>query len=179
MKTSNETKNLMKAMFAFQGKVNAVKKTAQNDHFKSNYADLTSILNTINPVCQELGLLITQHPDGDELITRITHVESGEWMQSEQVLRMRDANNPQQYGSSLTYGRRYALAAIFNLNQEDDDGNSAAGHKVKAVKEWLTKSHGMWVHATEHMQKGKPIADIEKHYLLSKEIKSELLKLAK
>ena len=44
MKTSNETNNLVKALFEFQGKVNAVKKTAKNDHFHSSYADLSSIL---------------------------------------------------------------------------------------------------------------------------------------
>jgi ABC-type uncharacterized transport system ATPase subunit len=63
-----------------------------------------SILDTINPILQECGILVTQHPHDDEvLVTTIYHVESGEFMQSEQVLRMKDANNPQQQGSaSLT-----------------------------------------------------------------------------
>jgi hypothetical protein len=179
MKTSNETKNLVKALFDFQGKVNAVKKTAKNDHFQSKYADLNSILTTINPVCQELGLLITQHPHDDVLVTKVYHVESGEWMQSEQLLRMRDANNPQQYGSALTYSRRYALASIFNLNQADDDGNSASGHQVKAVKEWLTPKHTMWIHAVEHMKKGKPIKDIEAQYALQPDVKQQLMDIRK
>lgn len=168
MKTSENTSNLVKALYEFQGKVNAVKKTAQNDHFKSNYADLSSILTTINPVMQELGLLVTQHPHDDVLVTKIYHVESGEWMQSEQVLRMRDANNPQQYGSALTYARRYALASIFNLNQEDDDANSASGHQVKTVKETLTPQHPMWQKALDHIKGGGSIKDITSKFVVSK-----------
>jgi hypothetical protein len=168
MKTSNETSNLVKALFDFQGKVNAVKKTAKNDHFNSAYADLSSILTTINPVCQELGLLITQHPHDEVLVTKVYHVESGEWMQSEQLLRMRDANNPQQYGSALTYARRYALASIFNLNQADDDANSASGHEVKAVKETLTPQHPMWQKAIEHIAGGGALSDVTSKFVISK-----------
>lgn len=178
MKTSNETKNLVKALFEFQGKVNAVKKTAKNDHFHSKYADLTSILLTINPVLQDLGLLVTQHPHDDVLVTKVYHVESGEWMQSEQVLRMRDPNNPQQYGSALTYCRRYALASIFNLNQEDDDGNSASGHKVTTAKETLTPKHPMWQKALQHLQDGGSVKDITNKYVVNKD-HLEMLKATK
>lgn len=31
------------------------------------------------------------------------------------------------YGSAMTYARRYALAAIAGLYQDDDDGNAASG----------------------------------------------------
>ena len=179
MNTSNETTNLWKAMYAFHSKVNAVKKTAKNDHFHSTYADLNSILTTINPVLQELGMIVTQHPQGEVLITRVIHVESGEWMQSEQFLRMKDDNNVQHYGSALTYSRRYALASIFSLNQADDDGNSASGHKVKAVKEWLTPSHKMWQYAVDHMKKGKPIKDIEAHFGLQPDVKKQLMDIKK
>jgi len=171
MRTSDKITNLTKALFDFQGKVNAVKKTAKNDHFHSRYADLSSILLTINPVCQELGLLITQHPHDEVLVTTIYHVESGEWMQSEQLLRMRDANNPQQYGSALTYARRYALASIFNLNQEDDDGNSASGHKVTTAKEAMHPKHPLWAKAVEHIKGGGSIKDIEAKYILKEDYK--------
>jgi hypothetical protein len=86
MKTSENITNLTKALFAFHGKVSSVKKTANNPHFKSNYADLSSILDTINPILQECGILVTQHPHEDVLITTMYHAESGEFMQSEQVL---------------------------------------------------------------------------------------------
>jgi hypothetical protein len=179
MKVSENITNLTKALFQFQGKVSSVKKSAKNPHFKSTYADLTSILDTINPILQECGLLVTQHPNEDVLITTVYHAESGEYMQSEQILRMKDLNNPQQQGSAITYSRRYALASIFNLNQEDDDGNAAASQPTqKMVKETLTPTHKMWDKAIDHLKKGNPIADITRNYSVAKE-HLELLKAVK
>ena len=171
MKTSEKITNLTKALFEFQGKVTSVKKSAKNPHFKSNYADLSSILEVITPALQECGLFVTQHPHDDVLVTTVYHAETGEYMQSEQVLRMKDANNPQQQGSAITYARRYALAAIFNLNQEDDDANSASGHKVTTAKEALHPKHPMWAKAAEHVSKGGSVKDIEAKYILSEEYK--------
>lgn len=171
MITSEKITNLTKAMFSFQTKVSSVKKTANNPHFKSTYADLTSILETINPILQECGLLVTQHPHDDSLVTTVYHAESGEFMQSKQVLRMKDLSNPQQQGSSLTYARRYSLAAIFHLNQTDDDGNVASGIKVQAIKEQLTPKHQMWSKALEHLSKGGSVSDIEAKYVLTDEVR--------
>jgi hypothetical protein len=167
MKTSEKITNLTKSLFEFQGKVTSVKKNAKNDHFKNKYADLTSIIETINPILQECGILVTQHPNEDVLVTTVYHAESGEFMQSEQVLRMKDLNNPQQQGSAITYARRYALASIFNLNQEDDDANSATGYQVKAVKEEMTPKHPLWKKAVDHIAKGGSISDVTDKYIVS------------
>lgn len=167
MKTSEKITNLTKALFEFQGKVTSVKKNAKNDHFKNKYADLTSIIETINPILQECGILVTQHPNEDVLVTTIYHAESGEFMQSEQVLRMKDLNNPQQQGSAITYARRYALASIFNLNQEDDDANTATGYQVKAVKEEMTPKHPLWKKAVDHIAKGGSVSDVTDKYIVS------------
>jgi hypothetical protein len=92
---------------------------------------------------------------------------------------MKDLNNPQQQGSAITYSRRYALASIFNLNQEDDDGNAAASQPTqKMVKETLTPTHKMWDKAIDHLKKGNPIADITRNYTVAKE-HLELLKAVK
>jgi hypothetical protein len=167
MKTSGKITNLTKAMFCFQTKVSAVKKSANNPHFKSKYADLSAILEVINPIMIECGLLVTQHPNEDSLVTTVYHADSGEWMQSEQVLRMKDLNNPQQQGSAITYARRYALASIFNLNQEDDDANTATGYQVKAVKEEMTPKHPLWKKAVDHIAKGGSISDVTDKYIVS------------
>jgi hypothetical protein len=111
--------------------------------------------------------LVTQHPNEDVLVTTVYHAESGEFMQSEQVLRMKDLNNPQQQGSAITYARRYALASIFNLNQEDDDANTATGYQVKAVKEEMTPKHPLWKKAVDHIAKGGSISDVTDKYIVS------------
>jgi hypothetical protein len=92
-------------------------------------------------------------------------------MQSEQVLRIKDASNPQAYGSAITYARRYALAGIFCLNQEDDDANSATGIKVTTAKETLHPKHPMWDKAVLHVTNGGSIKDIEAKYVISEEYK--------
>jgi hypothetical protein len=39
--------------------------------------------------------------------------------------------SPQEYGSALTYARRYAVSAIIGIvADEDDDGNRAQGHEA-------------------------------------------------
>lgn len=174
MKTSEKITNLTKALFEFQGKVTSVKKSANNPHFKKSYADLTAILEAITPALLECGLFVTQHPHDDVLVTTVYHAESGEFMQSEQILRMKDANNPQQQGSAITYARRYALAAIFNLNQTDDDANSATGIKVTTAKDTMHPKHALWAKAVEHIKGGGSIKDIEEKFMISDEYKAIL-----
>lgn len=171
MKTSDKITTLTKALFEFQGKVTSVKKSATNPHFRKNYADLSAILEVINPIMQQCGLFVTQHPHEDVLITTVYHAESGEFMQSEQILRIKDASNPQAQGSAITYARRYALASIFCLNQEDDDANTATGIRVTTAKESLHPKHPLWAKAVEHVTNGGSIKDIEAKYVLSEEYK--------
>jgi len=48
---------------------------------------------------------------------------SGEWVSSD--LQMPVAQKtPQGYGSALTYARRYSLAALVGIAQDDDDGEA-------------------------------------------------------
>ena len=42
--------------------------------------------------------------------------------------------DPQAIGSTITYGRRYALAAMVGLAQEDDDGEKAMARQEKKDK---------------------------------------------
>jgi hypothetical protein len=53
--------------------------------------------------------------------------KSGEWMRGTSAAPVVKAD-PQGVGSAITYLRRYSLAAVCGIAQEDDDGN-AASHK--------------------------------------------------
>src|SRR6202008_4399225 len=59
------------------------------------------------------------------MTTRLLH-ESGEWMEGTLVMPL-PKQDPQGFGSAMTYARRYALAAITGLYQDDDDGNAGSG----------------------------------------------------
>ncbi|KAG1445345.1 hypothetical protein G6F57_017589 [Rhizopus arrhizus] len=52
--------------------------------------------------------------------------ESGEWISDTLVMPL-PKQDPQGYGSAMPYARRYALAAITGVYQDDDDGNAASG----------------------------------------------------
>lgn len=129
MTSSNEIDKIALALVAFQEEVGNPKKTADNPFFKSKYADLDEIINTIRPTLAKNGLCIIQSPEGEgsmaKVTTRILH-SSGQWIEGTLSLTA-VKNDPQGMGSAITYARRYSLAGICGLAQEDDDGNSASG----------------------------------------------------
>ena len=79
------------------------------------------------------GLSITQTfsippQDCGEVIIETTLMhDSGEWVSSQLALRP-VKNDPQAFGSAITYGRRYSLAAILGIVTDDDDDGNDASH---------------------------------------------------
>lgn len=147
MKTSEKITSVMTALLKFQGQVNKIKKDSKNPHFKSNYASLSKILEETNPVLTDCGLVLTQHFDVDVLTTMLCHAETGEFMQSDYPINVKDASNPQQLGSALSYARRYGIQSILNLNASDDDGAAASNAPNSAVvteKADLTLKSSQW-----------------------------------
>ena len=106
-----------------------------NPFFKSKYADLPSVWEAASSF-RENGIAITQSPMDapDEYIvldTQLSHI-SGQWMRSRLKIRVAK-NDPQGYGSALTYARRYALGCMTGIvTEEDDDGNAASHAPAKA-----------------------------------------------
>ena len=147
MKTSEKTTNFTQSMFQFQQKVQKIKKDSKNPHFKSTYASLANILDAVMPVLTECGILVTQAPMGGVLITRLTHFESGEYIECEHDLVMKDPNNPQAIGSAMSYARRYSLTSMLVLNIDDDDAVAAStvpSQKAKPPKDVLTMNSKRW-----------------------------------
>lgn len=131
MDKSPTIKELATALCKFQSEVSAVKKDGNNPYFKSKYATLENILETIKTPLKNAGLSFVQLPCGDnELSTIIMHI-SGEFIQSVVKMNPKD-NTPQGQGSAITYMRRYALSSALGIaTEEDDDGNHASGLKSK------------------------------------------------
>ena len=131
MKKSESIKQITVALLRFQASVAKIGKDGNNPFFKSKYATLSNILDTVQPELTEQKLAVAQFPDGEGLTTILTH-ESGEWMEATYTLTP-VKNDPQGWGSAITYARRYALSGILGLNiDDDDDGNKASyvGQKV-------------------------------------------------
>lgn len=129
MQKSETIAALADALAKAQGEIENASKNAANPHFKSRYADLAEVLNTVRPVFAKHGLAVTQFPSFDggvaHVETILTH-SSGEWMSgiASAPVGKQDA---QGVGSAVTYLRRYSLAAVAGVAQEDDDGRSVVG----------------------------------------------------
>lgn len=168
MKKSESIKNLGLALCNFQASMGKVSKESSNPFFKSKYASLANILDTIQKPLSEANLAFSQMPDENALTTILIHSESGEWIESSYVMPVAKQNDPQAMGSAITYARRYALGAILGLNiDDDDDGEKAMGRNNAPKKEELHPKHSNWAKAVEHLKTGGLMTDITNKYEVS------------
>ena len=94
---------------------------------RSTYAKIEHCCEYLNPLLAKFDLsvkqLLSYNEYGEDiLITRLSH-KSGQWYESVALLKMDKVgaqSSNQQYGSSITYMRRYALLAILGIGQIDD-----------------------------------------------------------
>jgi len=127
MNKSESIKKLAAALNKFQASISGAKKKSKNPFFKSNYADLKEVIECAKEALSENGLSYSQFPisaEGKAGVRTILMHESGEWMEDTLLLAC-VKQDPQAYGSAITYARRYALQAILGIPSEDDDGNNA------------------------------------------------------
>lgn len=130
MNKSEQINELAAALAKAQGELENASKSSNNPHFKSKYADLAEILNTVRPVFASNGLSVSQCPSFEAGIVSVETVlmhSSGQWMSST-ISAPVSKQDAQGVGSAITYCRRYSLAAVAGVAQEDDDANSAVGH---------------------------------------------------
>lgn len=127
---SADIKDIATALSAFQGQVEAVKKDAENPFFRSKYASLAGIMDTIKKPLSENGLAIAQFPLPNGQLTTILMHKSGQFIKATYEMRPKD-QTPQAVGSMLTYMRRYAISAVLGIATEDDDGAEASGTTEK------------------------------------------------
>lgn len=88
------------------------------------YATLESVIDAIKGPMTKNGITVSQFPGTAEggkvpIITLVTH-KSGQFFRHEFAMPI-GQTTPQTVGSAITYGRRYALMAIFGIAPEDDD----------------------------------------------------------
>lgn len=138
MKTSESITSIAPALLKAQKAIKFASKDAKNPHFKNTYADLPAVIDAVKSALNDNGIMFAQSAtDSDptylRLTTRLIH-ESGEWVEDTCTMPLAK-NDPQGYGAAMTYARRYCLAALVGLYQDDDDGNTASGTKSGALSE--------------------------------------------
>lgn len=134
MRTSENIDQIATALAHAQGELTDPKKDAQGYGYK--YAELSSYLQIVRPVMARHGLSLTQFAEdaeplahGDiriprvQLTTRLTHA-SGQWYEallSMEIEPKKGLSHAQNVGATITYARKYAVACMLGIAQEDDD----------------------------------------------------------
>ena len=104
-------------------------KTNTNPHFKSRYVGLDGCVEAVIDALNNNGIYLMQknHPNDTGIAVETIFIhESGESISGGVLTVPADKQNPQGYGSALTYARRYSLMAACGIAPEDDDGQAAS-----------------------------------------------------
>jgi hypothetical protein len=123
MTTSEQLNEIAAALAKAQGAMKNAALNKVNPHFRSKYADLAGIRDTVIPALTANGIAVVQTLDADAVLTRLMHA-SGQWIESRCLIPAQA--DMQKMGSAITYARRYSLSAICGIAaDEDDDANAA------------------------------------------------------
>lgn len=129
----SDTKNIFAALVKAQRSFGPVLKEKNNPAFKgSKYADLGACVDAVMGPLNAAGIAVIQkqHPhDGGVCVETVFLHESGESYSTGMLTVPASKQDPQGYGSALTYARRYSLMAACGMAPEDDDGNAASKTK--------------------------------------------------
>lgn len=127
--TKIEASSLSVDLVAAFAEIGGAAKDKTNPHFKSKYADLSSVVEAIKPVLARHSLAFYQRCQPSEsgvLVQTLLRHAGGEEVDMGMLFVPANKNDAQGFGSALTYARRYALMTAFGVPAEDDDGNAAA-----------------------------------------------------
>jgi hypothetical protein len=125
---SEDVSEITKALVGLQHELAPVRRESKNPFLGTRYADLSACWEALRePLARHnLAVVQTTEPGADGhllIVTELLHT-SGQWIRGHLPIKP-TKQDPQSLGSAITYGRRYALAAICGLVQEDDDAEGA------------------------------------------------------
>lgn len=149
--TTNEERprTIADALAAAQAEMTDPVKDSVNPHFKSKFVSLCALFQAVRPVLAKHGIAFTQttrvEDDGRVLLVTRLHWHDEEIVGYYPVVTTK--NDPQGFGSAVTYAKRYAFQAIVGVAaDEDDDGNAASAasskpsaSQVDALAEFIAK----------------------------------------
>lgn len=154
--SSEDTKELDTAMSKAWGEFPKIGYNRDNPFFKSNYADLQIIIDTIRPLLAKNGLYISYFTEitaeGMTILrTRLRHA-SGQWIETRARI-IPQKNDQQSYGSCLTYNRRYSILSLLGLGVADDPHDDDAEREMVPVRD--VKSKGVAINTKYNPQEEK------------------------
>lgn len=139
MQKSEQINELSKALVDFQAEVPPAPMRNTNPFLRNRYADLGTIKETAKDLLKKYGLAVTQltsmTPDGKLALTTMLMHESGQYVADTTTIPVEASKGmsaAQAAGSTITYMRRYALAAILGMYADEDvDGSEPVYEHVE------------------------------------------------
>lgn len=136
METSQSIVNITKALLKAQKNIGFAVKGSKNPFFRSDYADLPSVMEACKEHLNDAGIFVMQQLDSTEtddyVVSTMYHGESGEFISSK--MKLGKHTDIQKKMAEVTYLKRNMLQAqAFIPSLDDDDGNTASG-KTEAPK---------------------------------------------
>lgn len=119
-----------------QKEIQTLKKTASNPYFKSKFVPLNEVLDVVKAQLEKHDLLLIQPVGKDQM---------GHYVESRicdtynrciysRVYLVACEESMQKLAAAITFGRRYSLAPLLALEDEDDDGERASGKDPALLK---------------------------------------------
>lgn len=138
---SEQINELAKALIEFKkecppidlnSKVKVTTKTGGSYTF--DYADLPHIKEICDPILSKKGLVVTQLPIGKGLLYTMLVHESGQYIAGLTSIGNVENKTSQEYGSLITYFKRYSYCAIVGVvADKDDDANASDGNTAQYI----------------------------------------------
>ena len=123
-------------LVAFLNSIGNVHADRVNPAFRSRYASLAEILDTVKAVAARHRLAVhqtLQSSDGQVRVSTVFLHDDGSEYQAGSLAVKAEGLNAQQLGSALTYLRRQSLQTAVGVSTDlDDDGASASSSSSKA-----------------------------------------------
>ena len=156
--------------------IGVVKKNAKNPHFKNTYADLNALIEAVEPILLEKGLILLQPIKDGKVFTQIIDVDTFDMIESS--IDLSPNLTAQALGSQVTYYRRYTLQSLMSLQADDDDGQRAS--TTSPIKEVLHVGSSNFIRCVDALKQGKgTIEQIKAKYQVSEEVEKVLIEKTK
>ncbi len=169
MNTSEQIDKISKSLLKAQVEMEGAVKDSSNPFFKSSYADYNAVLKACKTALNDNGITILQPHDtellGEKTVAFVETIllhESGQFIKSKTKMEVAKANDPQAFGSAVTYARRYGLQSLVALPSEDDDGEKAMDRKQTSFGGKKTKKTTKKVEAKPATTPAKDAGEAEK-----------------
>jgi ERF superfamily len=161
--------NIYQKLHLAKQSMGKVIKNATNPHLKRNYADINSIIDTVEPILLDHGLLLIQPVKDDKVYTIVVDIENGDRFES--FMTLPPITDAQKLGGAITYFRRYTLVSLLSLQAVDDDGHDAS----RAPKAKPTITEDRFSKALAAIHDGRyTVEDLRATYSLTKEQEGQL-----